>query len=146
MGLGPHTRLSRDAEVCLLEEAAQGSYEKAGRLSGGEGSVNRETVMRHAHGINLSPYRKEGTEEKYRVKYLYLEADEDHIALQFYKKKGDIICGGTPGTCKPPDRDEGILPGSNKQDMRMRLKNGKRGKSAHVNPQVKLHYRVSTND
>ena len=76
--------------ACLLEEAAQGSYEKAGRLSGGEGSVSRETVMRHVHGINLSPYRKEEEAEKRRVKYLYVEADEDHIALQFHKKKGDI--------------------------------------------------------
>lgn len=90
MGAGPHTRLSPDAVACLLEEAAQGSYEKAGRLSGGEGSVSRETVMRHVRGRNLSPYRKEEESEKRRVKYLYVEADEDHIALQFHKKKGDI--------------------------------------------------------
>ena len=50
------------------------------------------------------------------------------------------ICGGAPDPCKPPDRDEGILPGRNKQDMRMRQKNGERGKSAHMDPQVKLHY------
>ena len=67
-----------------------GSYEKAGRLSGGDGSVSREMVMRHVHSINLSPYRKEEESEKRRVKYLYVEADEDHIALQFHKKKGDI--------------------------------------------------------
>ena len=36
MGLEPHTRLSPDAEIYMLEEAAQSSYEKAGRLSGGE--------------------------------------------------------------------------------------------------------------
>lgn len=90
MGLPPHTRLSPDAEVCLLEEAAQSSYEKAGRLSGGEGSVSRETVMRHVHGLSLPSYKKEEGEEKRRVKYLYVEADEDHIALQFHKKKGDI--------------------------------------------------------
>lgn len=90
MGLEPHTRLSPDAEICMLEEAAQSSYEKAGRLSRGEGSVSRETVMRHVHRLNIPSYKKEEKQEKRRVKYLYVEADEDHIALQFHKKKGDI--------------------------------------------------------
>jgi len=90
MGLGPHTRLSPDAEICMLKEAAQSSYEKAGRLSGGEGSVSRQTVMRHVHRVSLPPYKKEENGQKRRVKYLYVEADEDHIALQFHKEKGDI--------------------------------------------------------
>ena len=90
LGLSPHTRLSEDAKVSILEEAAQSSYEKAGRLSGGEGQVSRETVMRHVHGIHVPCYKKEEGSEKRRVKYLYVEADEDHIALQYHKKKGDI--------------------------------------------------------
>lgn len=90
MGLTPHTRLSPDAQASLLEEAAQSSYEKAGRLSGGEGSVSRETVMRHVHRLRVPSYKKEEAVEKRRVKYLYVEADEDHIALQFHKEKGDI--------------------------------------------------------
>ena len=53
------------------------------------------------------------------------------------------ICRGAPGPYKPPDRDEGILPGRNKQDMRMRQKNGERGKPAHMEPKVKLHYLIS---
>ena len=47
LGLSPHARLSEDAKAGLLEEAAQSSYEKASRLSGGDGRVSRETVMRH---------------------------------------------------------------------------------------------------
>ena len=90
LGLSPHARLSEDAKASLLEEAAQSSYEKASQLSGGEGRVSRETVMRHVHRIHAPSYKKEDSGEKRRVKYLYVEADEDHIALQFHKKKGDI--------------------------------------------------------
>lgn len=90
LGLPPHARLSEDAKAGLLEEAAQSGYEKASRLSGGEGQVSRETVMRHVHRIQVPSYKKEEGQEKRRVKYLYVEADEDHIALQFHKKKGDI--------------------------------------------------------
>ena len=90
LGLSPHARLSEDAKASLLEEAAQSSYEKASQLSGGEGRVSRETVMRHVHRIHVPSYKKEEGGEKRRVKYLYVEADEDHIALQFHKKKGDI--------------------------------------------------------
>ncbi len=88
--LSPHARLGEDAKAGLLEEAAQGSYEKAGRLSGGEGSVSRETVMRHVHKVHVPAAKKEQGPEKRRVKYLYVEADEDHIALQFHEKKGDV--------------------------------------------------------
>lgn len=90
LGLSPHARLSEDAKASLLEEAAQSSYEKASQLSGGEGRVSRETVMRHVRRIHVPSYKKEEGVEKRRVKYLYVEADEDHIALQFHKKKGDI--------------------------------------------------------
>ena len=88
--MSPHARLSEDAKASLLEEAAQSSYEKASQLSGGEGRVSRETVMRHVHRIHVPSYKKEEGGGKRRVNYLYVEADEDHIALQFHKKKGDI--------------------------------------------------------
>lgn len=93
LGLSPHTRLSEDAKASILEEAAQSSYEKASQLSGGEGRVSKETVMRHVHGIHVPSYKKEEGLEKRRVKYLYVEADEDHIALQFHEKKGDVKRG-----------------------------------------------------
>lgn len=89
MGLEAHTRLSPDAKVSLLEEAAQTSYQKAGQQACGMDEVSRETVMRHVRRLNF-PSKKEEREEKRRVKRLYVEADEDHIALQFHKKKGDI--------------------------------------------------------
>lgn len=46
--------------------------------------------MRHVHGIIVPSYKKEEGSEKRRVNDLYVEADEDHIALQFHEKKGDV--------------------------------------------------------
>lgn len=90
IGLKPHTRLSADAGAGLLEEAAQSSYEKAGHQACGSDCVSRETVMRHVRKTNIPSNRKEERLEKRHVKWLYVEADEDHIALQFHQKKGDI--------------------------------------------------------
>lgn len=46
--------------------------------------------MRHVHKVHVPAAKKEQGPEKRRVKYLYVEADEDHIALQFHEKKGDV--------------------------------------------------------
>lgn len=52
----------------LLREAAHGSYEKAGELSGGDGSVSRQTVMRHVHGLSFPIPKKEEPVGKRRVR------------------------------------------------------------------------------
>ena len=46
--------------------------------------------MRHVHSLNFGAETIEKGKEKKQVKRLYIEADEDHIALQFKKKKGEI--------------------------------------------------------
>ena len=90
MELSPHVRISRDAEAVILNEAADVSYQKAGsRISPFE-PVSRETVLRHVHKAE-SPLRPEGGKQETReVPYLYVEADEDHAALQYLQKKGDV--------------------------------------------------------
>ena len=88
MGLSAHTRLSSDAKSLILEEAVQSSYEKAGKRLAEP--VSKETVMRTVHSLNLSQLPETGQGEKRRVETLYVEADEDHIALQFHEKKGDV--------------------------------------------------------
>ena len=88
MGLSAHTRLSVDAKSLILEEAVQSSYEKAGKCL--PEPVSKETVMRTVHSLKLSqlPETEEG--EKRRTETLYVDADEDHIALQFHEEKGDV--------------------------------------------------------
>jgi len=91
LGWGPHTRMSDGVEARILEAAAQGSYEKAGQSAcQGEDRVSRETVMRKVRGVETPPKGEEETFTKRKVRYLYVEADEDHIALQYKEEKGDI--------------------------------------------------------
>lgn len=90
MGWKPHTRISDGVKARILEAAAQGSYEKAGKNACyGEERVSKETVMRQVHKTRITE-KREDVPEKRKVKYLYVEADEDHIALQYKEKKGDI--------------------------------------------------------
>ena len=37
------------------------------------------------------PRNEEKPEKKKEVEYLYIEADEDHVSLQFREKKGDLV-------------------------------------------------------
>lgn len=90
LGIQPHARISRDLECRLLEEAAQSSYRKAGYTASEQDPVSGQTVMRHVHRLKCIRQTNGQDQEKRRVKQLYVEADEDHIALQFHEKKGDI--------------------------------------------------------
>ena len=91
LGWEPHARLDDGAKAGILEAAAQESYEKAGENAcQGEERVSRETVMRHVRNVEVPPEGQKEAAEKRKVKYLYVEADEDHIALQQKEKKGDI--------------------------------------------------------
>ncbi len=46
--------------------------------------------MWHVHGMEIPVKSQEGSAEKKKTRALYVEADKDHAALQFHKKKGDI--------------------------------------------------------
>lgn len=89
MGMAPHTRLTEDAEAKILQEVVESSYEKVGTtlcLSGEQ--ISKETVMHKLH--NLSFPTADIPEEKKIADYLYLDADEDHIRLQYRRQKGDL--------------------------------------------------------
>ena len=93
LGIQPHARISRDLECRLLEEAAQSSYRKAGYTASEQDPVSGQTVMRHVHRLKCIRQTNGQDQEKRRVKQLYVEADEDHIALQFHEKKGERFKG-----------------------------------------------------
>ena len=94
MGLEPYARMTEDAEANLLREAVQTSYEKGGEeVSIGKEKVSRETVKKKIHRLEF-PKKTVYPEEKKVVEYLYIDADEDHVALQFREQKGDIIKNG----------------------------------------------------
>ena len=89
MGLEPHARISEDAEARILEEAVESSYRKGGiNASIGEQEVSKETVMNKLHALEFPVL--EPLKEKRKVSRLYIDADEDHVSLQYLEKKGDI--------------------------------------------------------
>ncbi len=90
LGLERNERITEDAEVKMLEESVQTSYKRGGEETSLTTQVSRETVKNKIHRLNF-PKSKEYPEKKKEVEYLYLEADEDHISLQFREKKGDLI-------------------------------------------------------
>lgn len=88
MGLAPGERLTEDAVARIYEEAAESSYRKGGmNASISRVAVSKETVMEKLHSLQFP--ETEHPEEKKQVKTLYIDADEDHVALQYLEKKGD---------------------------------------------------------
>lgn len=89
MGIEKHARMTEDAEAKLLEEAVETSYRKGGEnASISDDAVSKETVMNKIHALEFP--KAEPQPEKKALKYLYIDADEDHVALQFFQEKGDI--------------------------------------------------------
>lgn len=89
MGIEKHARMTEDAEAKLLQEAVQTSYRRGGEsVSVSDDIVSKETVMNKIHGLNFP--KAEPQPEKKQLKYLYIDADEDHVSLQYLEKKGDI--------------------------------------------------------
>jgi hypothetical protein len=89
MGLEKHARISEDAEARMLEEAVESSYRKGGfNASIGEQAVSKETVMNKLHALKFPKLTH--LNEKRKVSRLYIDADEDHVSLQYLEKKGDI--------------------------------------------------------
>lgn len=88
MGFSSGERLTEDAVARIYEEAAESSYRKGGmNASISRVSVSKETVMEKLHSLQFP--ETEQPKEKRQVKTLYIDADEDHVALQYLEKKGD---------------------------------------------------------
>ena len=90
MGMESHERMTEDAEARLLEEAVQTSYRRGGEETSILDEVSKQTVMNKIHALRFPP-EDESQKEKKCLKTLFIDADEDHISLQYRNKKGDLI-------------------------------------------------------
>ena len=88
LGLERNERLTQDAEARLLSEAVQTSYRRGGEETSLTSEVSKQTVKNKLHQLNFPV--PEGKTEKKKVDYLYIDADEDHVSLQWREKKGDL--------------------------------------------------------
>ena len=90
LGMDPHERLTEDAEKKLLEEAAESSYRKAGECASLSCGVSKQTVKNKIHALRFPQETQIRYPEKKQVDFLYIDADEDHVSLQFHEQKGDL--------------------------------------------------------
>ncbi len=82
-------RMTEDAEANLLQEAVQTSYRRGGEETSLTSEVGKQTVKNKIHQLKFPEPNQ--PEEKRVVDYLYIEADEDHVSLQFREKRGDLV-------------------------------------------------------
>ncbi len=81
IGIEPHDRVSSDVVINAAEEAIESSYLKGGKKAGYVEEITKQTVMNIIHSIDVKQPEIEEKENKV-IKTLYIEADEDHVALQ----------------------------------------------------------------
>ena len=89
LGLEKHERVTEDAVAKMLLEAVQTSYRRGGEECSLLSEVTKQTVKNKIHQLEF-PRNHETAVPKKVVEYLYIEADEDHVSLQFREKKGDL--------------------------------------------------------
>ncbi len=78
--------LSYESE--LIEEAIETSYEKSGKKASNNVQVTRQTVKNTIRKLGeVENDEAEIPFKKRLVKTIYIEADEDHVALQNGKNK-----------------------------------------------------------
>lgn len=88
-GIEPHARMTEDVIINVVKEAADSSYRKGGISASITDMVSKETVKNILHGLEIEVPEK-AVKKKKQVKRLYVNADEDHVAAQFWSKKGDL--------------------------------------------------------
>lgn len=102
MGMSPHERITSDAVAQILDEAAVSSYRRGGEQASLTDSVTKQTVEKLIHKLQFP--EEASVEKKKQVKYLFIDADEDHVSLQFKETKGDLELnenGRKSNTCEP---------------------------------------------
>ena len=81
LGLDKNERFTEEAEVLMLTEALKTSYAEAARILPSKQKISKTTVMNKVHGL-AEEMPIPASEEKKCIDYLYVEADEDHVAEQ----------------------------------------------------------------
>lgn len=89
MGFEENQRLTEDAMAKIYEEAVQTSYRRGGESVNEADNISKTAVKEILHKTQFPEIIPEVSEKK-KIEYLYVDADEDHYALQFQEKKGDL--------------------------------------------------------
>ena len=90
VGLKPKERMMDDARERILEDVIDNSYRKAGIVASILDGVHKQTVKNLIMETEI-PKIINTSKDKKVVDVLYIEADEDHVALQDRFKKKEYI-------------------------------------------------------
>lgn len=89
LGLPKDDRLSEDAKESILKSVVKESYKDSGRVyEETDCKVSKQAVKDLVHSLAFPEYEKPETKKK--IRFLYIDADEDHISQQFVERKGDL--------------------------------------------------------
>jgi hypothetical protein len=89
-GITDHMRKSEDVSIKLIENAVDMSYRLSGeKATATDDVVSKQAVMKEIHELDIPKIIPE-PKEKRKKKVIYINADEDHVSLQFHNKKGDL--------------------------------------------------------
>lgn len=90
MGITKNMRKSEDVTIRALESANDISYRISGEnATNTDDIVSKQAVMREIHKLEI-PWIIPNINKKKKKKIIYINADEDHVSLQFNEKKGDL--------------------------------------------------------
>ena len=102
VGLASHDKVSLAVKTKFVEEAVETSYQKGGeKACMTEDVVSKQTVKNTIHELEVE-LEEEIPVQKKKIKNLHIQADEDHVALQFSKKKGDLTVNEMGRKAIPP--------------------------------------------
>lgn len=90
VGMDSHDKVSQAVLARALKESVETSYQKGGEdacLTNDD--VTKQTVKKLIHGLDIE-MPEEIPAKKKKLKTLHIQADEDHVAMQFQYKKGDL--------------------------------------------------------
>lgn len=92
LGIDAHQRLTLGSAAQILEETVMSSYRRGGKRASMTEAASKQTVKKLVHETVVEIPLKPPVEKK-KLRHLHIVADEDHVAAQFWKNKGDLKVG-----------------------------------------------------
>lgn len=88
VGIAPYERMDLSYESELIKESMDNSYHKSGMRASSNTQVTNQTVLNSIRRLgNVENNDAKLPTKKKEVKIIYIEADEDHVAMQHHNNK-----------------------------------------------------------
>ena len=89
-GITKNMRKSEDVVIEAIKHVADSSYRISGEhATNTDDIISKQAIMKDVHKLEIPALIPKVTKKK-KIKVLYINADEDHVSLQFNKEKGDL--------------------------------------------------------